>query len=272
MSVAKPDTAFLRSVVKGAREEARRQGAVLVVSNAGSGTTPLAQVDRLVDQDVDAVVIDAEGSGSRAAESVREVDVPVIAVGAVVPGLRATTSVVGENVVAGRIAAEYLFFRMGGTGTAAEIVASPPGPATQAVRRGFREIAERTPTVTVGARQTSPASTAAAASLASRLFKSNPELEGVFAGTDEIALGVVQAARRLGILGRVVVVGVGGTAPALSAVRAKRLEGAVRLNAEELGRLAVDAAVRAARGNPAPRRRVVDVTLVTEQNVQKFLS
>ncbi|HEX2267143.1 MAG TPA: substrate-binding domain-containing protein, partial [Actinomycetota bacterium] len=98
----------------------------------------------MIDQGVDALVIDA-GGGSMAAlaERAGEGDVPVIAVDDATQNSQATASVVGENVVAGRLAAEYLFFRMGGTGAVAAIVPSRPGPAGLEVHRGFEEIALR---------------------------------------------------------------------------------------------------------------------------------
>ena len=273
MSVPRADTGFFKEVLTGARLEARRQGATLVVSDAHDNESIQARsVDRFLEQEVDAIVIDPAGSLVVAAtERARDANVPVIAVGDVLPNQRVTTSVVSESVVAGRIAAEYLFFRMGGTGDAAEILPSRLGPAGLDMQRGFREIADRTRTVTVVTSVISPTGLKRATSVASRLFESNPDLQGVFAGTDEIALGVVEAARRLGILGRVVIVGVGGTMPALAAIEAGRLEGSVRTDPEELGRRAVQAAVRAARGDPVPRSQVVDVALVTEDNVRKFL-
>jgi ABC-type sugar transport system substrate-binding protein len=273
VSVVNSDAAFFREMLTAARQEARRQGALLVVSDAGDNpTSQPRQVDRLLDRGIDALVIDASGGSMPAlTEQAGEADVPVIAVGDPTPNPQVTASVVGENVVAGRLAAEYLFFRMGGTGAAAAILPSRLGPADLEVQQGFEEIAVRTPTVTITSQRTSPVDVKQAASIALEVFESYPEVEGVFAGTDEIALGVVRAARQLKILGRVAIVGVGGTTPALDAIEAERLEGSVRTDPAEVGRLAVEAAVRAARGEPVPRRQVVDVTLVTRENVKRFL-
>ncbi|HEX2090491.1 MAG TPA: sugar ABC transporter substrate-binding protein [Actinomycetota bacterium] len=271
MSVVNSNTAFFREMLTAARREARRQGARLLVSNARDNpTNQPPQVDRLLDQGVDALVIDAGGVSVAALnELAGEADVPVIAVGDTTPEPQATASVVSENVVAGRLAAEYLFFRMGGTGAAAAIAPSRLGPSDVEVQQGFEEIADRTPTVTITVQRTSEVDVKQAASIAAEVFESYPEVEGVLAGNDEIALGAVHAARRLGILGRVAIVGVGGSARALAAIEAGRLEGSVRTDPEELGRRAVEAAVRAARGEPVPRRQVVDVTLVTVENVKK---
>jgi ABC-type sugar transport system substrate-binding protein len=273
MSVVNSDTAFSRELVTGARREARRQGALLVVNDAGDNpTNQPRQVDRLLDQGVDALVIDAGGvSVGALTEQAGEAGVPLIAVGDTTPNPQATASVVSENLVAGRLAAEYLFFRMGGTGAAAAIVSSRLGPADLEVQQGFEEIAIRTPTVTVTSQRTSAVDVKRAASIASEVFESYPDVEGIFAGTDEIALGAVRAARRLDVLERVVIVGVGGTAPALAAIEARRLEGSVRTDADELGRLAVDAAIRAARDEPVARRQLVDVALITHENVRRFL-
>jgi ABC-type sugar transport system substrate-binding protein len=273
MSVPGADTAFFKEMLTAARQEARRHGAVLVVSNSENDEAIQArQIDRFLEQEVDAIVLDAAGPRTVATtQRARDADVPVIAVGDVVANQRATTSVVSENIVAGKLAAEYLFFRMGGTGEAAEIMPSRLGPAALEMQRGFREIAERTPTVTIAASTTTPIDVKQAESVASKLFQSERELKGVFAGTDEIALGAVRAARRIGVVGRVVIVGAGGTRPVLEAIEAGRLEGSVRTDAEELGRLAIDAAVRAARRESLPRPQVVDVSLVTGENVRSFL-
>lgn len=273
MSVPAADTAFFTEMLVSARQEARRRGAMLMVSNARYDPAVQArQVDRFVEEDVDAIVVDAAGPGVVAAtQRARDAEVPVIAVGDVVPNQGATASITSENIIAGRLAAEYLFFRMGGTGELAEIMPSRHGPAMVEIQRGFREIADRTPTVTIAASRETLVDNKRAASIVSKLFESNPELEGLFAGSDEIAVGAVDAARRLGVLERVAIVGVGGTAPVLTAIEAGRLEGSVRTDPQKLGRLAVDAAIRAARGEPAPRAQVVDVTLVTEENVKRFL-
>jgi ABC-type sugar transport system substrate-binding protein len=276
MLVPTSKSAFFRAMLQGAREEARRQGAVLMVANADNdGARQANELKAFVDREVDAIVLDAVGTPRAAAatQTAKDADVPVIAVGDVVPGERATGYVESPNELAGRIAAEYLFFKMGGKGQAAELLDVRSGPAAAAVDRGFTQIARETKTVSIVARRTSPADPTQAAAVAAALFKSKPKLEGVFANTDEIALGVLQAARRHGILGRLSIVGLGGTtAEALRAVKKQQLEGVVWVNAEELGRVAVASAIRAARGRSIPSRQTVDVKLVTKANAKKFLS
>jgi ABC-type sugar transport system substrate-binding protein len=275
VSVPSSQTDFFRAMLSGARAEAKKQGAVLLVANAGNDAARQAMgLDGFLDRGVDAIVLDAAPSPAllTATRDAREAEVPVIAVRDVVASEQATSSVVSANVVAGRLAAEYLFFRMGGTGQAAEVMGSNGGSSTVEVERGFRQIAKETGTVSMVARRTTDANRTDAAGVALDLFKDEPDLDGVFANSDEIALGVVQAARRLGILGRVAIIGVGGTRPALRAVKAEQLEGTIRDDARRLGRLAVGAAVRAAKGRPVPKTQIVDVTLVTHDNVNRFLS
>ena len=273
MSVPQSDSAFVKTMLRGARQEARRQRAALVVSNAGSSSAQARAVNRFVDQGVDAVVVDAAGPGAivEVARRAADADVPVIAVDDVVPGERSTASIVSGSVVAGRLAAEYLFFRMGGRGAAAEILPVQADPPTREVQRGFRQIAEETPTVSIVETATSSDDAAEAAATASGLFRKNPRLKGVFAGSDQIALGIVRAARRLDVLDRVAIVGMGDASAALVEIQAGRLDGIVRGDPREMGRRAVDAAVRAARGQPVPKTTVVDVSLVTKENVKRFL-
>ncbi|HEX8100478.1 MAG TPA: substrate-binding domain-containing protein, partial [Actinomycetota bacterium] len=173
------------------------------------------------------------------------------------------------EALAGKLAAEFLFVRMGGAGHAAELVSQ--NGSESGVVEGFREISKETTTISVMTENDAGPTIAQAAHTAAALFDSDPKLNGVFAGTDEIALGVLKAARHGGILKRMAIVGLGGAPATLRAVQKGDLDGVVVADAEELGRLALRSATAAADGGRVPPKETVDVQLVTKENVKAFL-
>lgn len=101
------------------------------------------------------------------------------------------------------------------------------------------------------------------------LLQSHPDVTGVFAENDEMALGAVKAlGGRAG--SSVSVVGFDGTPDGFKAVEAGTLYASVAQQPKELGRMAVQNAVRAARGKKADSMVKVPVKVVTRKNVAAF--
>jgi ABC-type sugar transport system substrate-binding protein len=71
--------------------------------------------------------------------------------------------------------------------------------------------------------------------------------------------------------GKIAVVGIDATREAVRAVKAGRLAGDVAMYPETLGRNAVEAAIKAARGEPVEKRIHTGQALVTRENADDFL-
>lgn len=101
------------------------------------------------------------------------------------------------------------------------------------------------------------------------LLQSHPGITGVFAENDEMALGAVRA---LGSKAgkSVSVVGFDGTPDGLKAVGAGTLYASVAQQPNELGRIAVQNAVKAAEGKKVAGMVKVPVKVVTKKNVADF--
>ena len=101
------------------------------------------------------------------------------------------------------------------------------------------------------------------------LLQSHPGINGVFAENDEMALGAAKALG--GKAGKSVkVVGFDGTPDGLKAVEAGTLYASVAQQPEELGRIAVRNAVKAADGKKVDSMVKVPVKVVTGKNVADF--
>jgi ribose transport system substrate-binding protein len=94
----------------------------------------------------------------------------------------------------------------------------------------------------------------------------HPDLRGVFAHNDQLALGALDVIDDLGYGSQIVVVGFDGIPEGLAAVHRGRLAATVYRSTNIVGRMAVDAAAQAARGEPPPEI-LADITLITPGNI-----
>ena len=94
-------------------------------------------------------------------------------------------------------------------------------------------------------------------------------MTGIFAENDEMALGAIQAlGARAG--SEVMVVGFDGTADGLTAISDGSLYATVAQQPAELGRLAIELAVKAIAGDEVEATVPVEVVAVTKTNVGDF--
>ena len=93
---------------------------------------------------------------------------------------------------------------------------------------------------------------------------------GIFAENDEMGLGAIQAlGNRAG--NDVKVVAFDGTDDGLKAIKAGTLVGTIAQQPGNLGKLAVQQAVKAIKGEPVDATVPVQVVSVTSKNVDEFL-
>jgi anti-anti-sigma factor len=95
----------------------------------------------------------------------------------------------------------------------------------------------------------------------------HPDLRGVFAQNDQMALGAIDGIDELGYTGQITVVGFDGTPDGLAAVYRGRLAATVYRSTYNVGRATVDMAVRAVLGEQLPRDVQTDVSLITPTNL-----
>lgn len=181
------------------------------------------------------------------------------------------TYVGSDNRKAGRIAGEYIAKILGGKGQVA-VIRGILGVMTHEDRvAGFREGIAGAPGIECVTVQPANSERALAMTVMENLLTRYPDLKAVFAANDQMALGAVEAVAAHNMSGKVAIVGMDATYEAVRAVEAGRLAGDVAMYPEGLGRAAVEAALKAARGEPLEKRIDVGETLVTKENAAQFL-
>jgi len=172
-----------------------------------------------------------------------------------------------DNLAAGRLAADAMAMVVR-SGAQVAVIAGIPGDLGSAARRqGFIEGArgrfEVAQTIAADFDRTQ-------ARLAARqLLRQRSPVDGVFAVSDEMALGVVDAIRGPGGSGGVPVVGVDGITEALRAVKHGAMSATVARYPYTIGQLGVEACAVAIRQKTLPETVQTPIQLVTRQNVAR---
>jgi ABC-type sugar transport system substrate-binding protein len=265
------NTAFTRDLAAGARAVAADAGLeVVVVDAAGDPDRQAEQLEIAAEMRAAAVIVDAVDSGDPAARvaPVTDADIPVVALDTALPGVPLASYVTSDNVDGGRQAAQRLARLVGYDGAVLHLEGNPATNVSRERGQGFEEGLRDFPGVVVVARVTADFDRDVALSVMSDLLAANPGIEGVFAESDSMALGAVEALRDRA--GRdVQVVGYGADGPGLGAVRTGTVAATVDVRAEELGEVAMQQAVAAATGQPVAEVVAVPVALLDRDDLNQ---
>ncbi|MEW1631859.1 substrate-binding domain-containing protein [Streptomyces sp. NPDC089173] len=272
MSLSTLNNPFFVQMKDGAQAEAKKAGIDLTVTDAQNDASQQAnQLQNFTSSGVSSIIVnpvdsDAVGPGVRGAN---KADIPVIAADRGVNKADTATLVASDNVAGGKLAADALADKLGGKGSIVILQGTAGTSASRERGAGFAEGLEAYPDIKVVAKQPADFDRTKGLDVMTNLVQSHPGITGVFAENDEMALG---AAKALGSKAgtSVAVVGFDGTPDGLKAVEAGTLYASVAQQPSELGRIAVQNAVKAAKGDTVESTVKVPVKVVTRENVADF--
>ncbi|MET9050629.1 substrate-binding domain-containing protein [Streptomyces bacillaris] len=272
MSLSTLNNPFFVQMKEGAQAEAEKAGIDLTVTDAQNDASQQAnQFQNFTSSGVSSIIVnpvdsDAVGPGVRSAN---QADIPVIAADRGVNKADTATLVASDNVAGGKLAADALADRLGGKGSIVILQGTAGTSASRERGAGFAEGLKAHPGIKVVAKQPADFDRTKGLDVMTNLIQSHPDITGVFAENDEMALGAVKALG--GKAGKSVsVVGFDGTPDGLKAVGAGTLYASVAQQPSELGRIAVRNAVKAAKGDTVEKTVKVPVKVVTRENVADF--
>jgi ribose transport system substrate-binding protein len=262
---------FFVEVRDGAKAEAKKQGVTLDVVDAQNDSAQQAnQLQTASSGSTKAVIVnpvDSDAAGP-SVKALNKADIPVIAVDRTVNDASVDSFIASDNVAGGKQAADDLAKAIGEKG---EILVLQGQAGTSASRdrgAGFAEGIKKYPGITVVGKQTANFDRATALDVTTNLLQAHPDVVGVFAENDEMALGAIKAlGSKAGT--SVKVAGFDGEADGLSAIKDGTLSSTIAQQPAKLGALAVDQAVKALKGK-AEKTVQVPVVSVTESNVDTF--
>src|SRR5436190_20122162 len=265
---------------RGAQEAADRLGVQLDVQAAEREFDVEKQmqiVENMIQTGIGALAITPSGSREivSALVKARDAKVPIVVVdtrldarAAADAGVHTETFVGSDNYEGGRIAGEYLAKATGGKARVG-ILEGIPGHETGDSRlRGFRDAVKGSAGVTIVASQPANWERDQGFNVFQNMLQAHPDIDSVFACSDLMALGAIEAIRAAGKTGTIKVIGFDALDDAKKAIAAGTMEASVAQFPSEMGKAAVESAVKVIRGETLPADINVKLALVTKDNAK----
>ncbi|MFC5181278.1 ABC transporter permease/substrate-binding protein [Actinomadura harenae] len=272
LSVSTLNNPFFVQFRDGAQEEAKKEGVTLSVQDAqNDASQQVNQVQNYSSQGMKAIVVNPVDSDAAApaVQAANRAGIPVVAADRTVNGAQVAQFVASDNVAGGRDAAKTLADALGGHGKIVIIQGQPGTSASRERGQGFEEGIKQYPGIQVVAKQPADFDRTKGLDVMTNLLQSHPDVNGVFAENDEMALGAIKAlGNKAG--SQVKVVGFDGTPDGVKAVKAGTLFATVAQQPRLLGRMAVQSAVKAAQGEKIDPTNAVPVKVATRENADQF--
>jgi ABC-type sugar transport system substrate-binding protein/anti-anti-sigma regulatory factor len=254
----------------GVSTRAAEFGATVEVQSARDLDGQDAILARMISQHVDALVvgvIDPE-RGAHSARAAARAGIPVIAVVAELPSGAARSTIRVDDTGGAQLGAEHLAKLIGGQGAVAHLYGDLDVRTAVNRAQGFRTVMARYPQIRmVYEAEGTDWSHAIGQRLMEEALQAHPEITGVFAASDGMALGALDAIAAAGRAGQVAVVGFDGQPEGLAAVHAGQLGATVDQPSYTIGWSAADAVERLLRGEDIPAVITIPSKLITAQNL-----
>jgi ribose transport system substrate-binding protein len=271
---------FFVDMRRGAQEAADRLGVTLQVQAAEREIDVEKQmqiVENLIQTGIQALVITPSGSREivSALVKARNAKVPIVIVdtrvdakAAADAGVKTETFVGSDNYAGGKLAGEYLVKASGGKARVG-ILEGIPGHETGDSRlRGFRDAVKDAAGVTIVASQPANWERDQGFNVFQNMLQAHPDIDSVFACSDLMALGAIEAISAAGKAGKIRVIGFDALDDAKKAIAAGTMDASVAQFPAEMGRAAVESAVKVIHGETLPVDINVKLALVTKDNVK----
>jgi ribose transport system substrate-binding protein len=267
---------FFVEMRRGAQDAADRLGVQLQVQAAEREVDVDKQmqiIENLLQTGIRVLCVTPSGSREvvSALVKARDAKVPIVVVdtrldprAAADANLQWETFIGSDNYAGGRLAGQHAVTISGGQARVG-ILEGVPGHETGDSRvRGFRDAVRDTPGITIVASQTANFERDQGFTVFQNMLQANPGMDLLFAANDLMALGAIEAIAAAGKTGRVRVIGFDALDDAKTAMAAGTMDASVAQFPYEMGKTAVESAVKILNGEKPPSEILVKLEMVTK--------
>jgi ribose transport system substrate-binding protein len=280
---------FYEGLANGAFETAKDAGVSLIIVDAENDVdTELANVQSLIDQGVDAILINPIDStlSLPAIEAANTAKIPVFLLGSEIntsdtADVSVTSLITVDNAQGGAAAAKALCDALKGEGTAVEMISTPPAPTDEDTVESPEVLAQRE---RISGFETAMADKCAKVTLlpleAADLdhdavqqafvdLVKQQKVNGVFAPNDKLILAALEGsiiARR----GGMTFIGFDASDDAVAAIQQGLLKAVITTSAWKLGEVGIQTATAYLQGETVENSVQVDVTVLDSSSIETF--
>jgi ribose transport system substrate-binding protein len=184
-------------------------------------------------------------------------------------GARYAAFIGSDNYEGGRVAARFIARKLDGRGNVV-LLEGIAGALTGDLRKqGFMDALKDYPGLKLVASQTADMERGKGFDVTQNILQAHPDVQGIFACNDLMALGAVEAVDQAGKKGGVVIVGFDATDDARKAILEGKMAGSIAQYPSAMGEAAVENAVKLIRGEGIPAKISTKIEIITKEMLEK---
>ncbi|MBL7259696.1 D-ribose ABC transporter substrate-binding protein [Paractinoplanes lichenicola] len=266
-----PDNVFFKAEQDAAAAQAKKLGyETLVLSHDDDPTKQSQQFDTAISRKAAAIILDNAGADASvtAIQRAKDANIPTFLIDREInkTGV-AVAQIVSNNAQGAGLGGQEFAKLMGNKGEYAELTGKPTDTNAGVRSKGYHGILDQYPDLKMVAQQSANWDQAEALQKTQTILQAHPNIKGIIAGNDTMALGAwaaVQAAKK-----DIVVVGFDGSPDVVSSIQKKAIKATVLQPASKIAEMAVDQAdayIKAGGKTDQPEKQSIDCVLVNPDN------
>lgn len=261
---------FFVDVTEGAKKAAAANNVELIITDAqNQASKQQTDIENLLQKDLSLIIVDPSDSDAIVAgiEAANKKNVPVITIDRAANGGKVVASIGFDAIKSGNIAGEFLAKTLGAKGKIVEIQGIMGTNVAQDRSKGFNEIMSKNPDMKIVAKQSADFDRAKAMKVMESILQANPQIDGVYAANDEMAMGALEAIKAANRVDKIKMIGCDAIDPSLDAIRKGQLAATIAEPPFFLGKAALETALKIIKGEQVEKSVILPSNLVTKENV-----
>jgi erythritol transport system substrate-binding protein len=269
-----PDNVFFKAEQDAAKAAAEKLGyQTLVLSHDDDPTKQSQQIDTAISRQAAAIILDNAGADSSEAaiQRAKDAKIPSFLIDREInkTGV-AVAQIVSNNAQGASLGGQQFATLMNNQGKYAELTGKPTDTNAGVRSKGYHDILDQYTGLQMVAQQTANWDQAEALSVTQTILQAHPDIKGIIAGNDTMALGAEAA---LNSAGRkdVIVVGFDGSPDVTASIQKGGIKATVLQPASQISEMAVQQADKFVKSGSTgqPEKQSVDCVLITPDNAAK---
>ena len=269
-----PDNVFFKAEQDAAAAKAKELGyETLVISHDDDPTKQSQAFDTAISRKAAAIILDNAGADVTvtAVQKAKDAGIPSFLIDREInqTGV-AAAQIVSNNAQGAALGGQEFAKLMGNKGEYAELTGKETDTNAGVRSKGYHDILDQIPAMKMVAQQTANWDQAEALAKTQTILQAHPNLKGIIAGNDTMALGAQAALDAAGKKG-VVVTGFDGSPDVVDSIKGGKIKATVLQPASQIAEMAVEQADQFIKTGKASQseKQSVDCVLVNSDNADK---
>jgi erythritol transport system substrate-binding protein len=270
------DNPFFKAEADGAVAKAEELGYETTSSSHDDDPNLQSQlIDSAIEAGARAIILDNAGADASIGpvQKAVDVDIPVFLIDREInqTGI-AAAQIVANNSQGASLVAEAFVEALGGEGTYVELTGKESDTNAGVRSSAYESVISQYPDLEMVAQETANWDQQEAFTKTETILQSNPDIKGIIAGNDTMALGAVAAVEAAGLTGQVAIAGFDGSPDAVQAIKDGKLLATGLQPAVQISEIAVEQAheLLTTGETSQPEKQSIDCVLITEENADSY--